>query len=103
MPFRHAPSLAPSPILPPPPPAETKPLWGFADTHTHLMTHVSHGGKTAFGKPWDARGLQGAMPHCDSVHGPGGILPSAELLHRTGGYPEYDGWPKFTTQTHHQA
>jgi microsomal dipeptidase-like Zn-dependent dipeptidase len=67
------------------------------------MTHVAHGAKSVFGKPWDAGGLAAAMPHCTKVHGPGGILPNAEIGHRTGGYPEFDGWPRFTGQTHHQA
>lgn len=78
-------------------------LYGFADTHAHFVTHVAHGAKSVFGKPFDERGLAGAMGSCAAVHGPGGFLPSAEIGHRTGGYPEFDGWPKFTTLTHHQA
>jgi microsomal dipeptidase-like Zn-dependent dipeptidase len=90
-------------IVPRPPNLPAARLWGFADTHAHFMTHVAHGAKTVFGKPFDPAGLQAAMPQCTSVHGPGGIFPSAEWPHRTGGFPNYDGWPKFTGYIHHAA
>ena len=77
--------------------AQNPSLRGFADTHAHFVTHVAHGAKSIFGRPFDEHGLAGAMGSCKAVHGPGGLFPSPELGHQTSGYPEFDGWPKFTT------
>ena len=30
------------------------PLWGFADLHAHLMSHLAFGGKAFWGRPFDA-------------------------------------------------
>ena len=29
------------------------PLWGFADTHAHLMAHLAFGGEAFWGEPYD--------------------------------------------------
>src|SRR5450759_2086088 len=60
------------------------PLWGFADTHAHLMAHLAFGGKAFWGQPYDPQapahgrsagpqpgegGMPGALGSCGSVHG----------------------------------
>jgi microsomal dipeptidase-like Zn-dependent dipeptidase len=53
-----------------------------------------------------------ALPWCDSVHGPGGagdligsalaifVYGSGGVGHLVGGYPEFDGWPRWNSITH---
>ena len=72
-------------------------LAGFADTHAHWVVQVAHGGKVMQGRSWSDRGLAGAMAPCG--HG----LLNAEGAHPHGGFPGFEGWPRFTTLAHHQA
>ncbi len=79
---------------PPPPPI---PLYGFADLHFHWMSHEAWGGRMFAGRPEGP--LNTAMPWCMDVHLPGGILPVPEVGHLVGGYPQFDGWPRFVHGT----
>jgi len=71
-------------------------VWGFADTHTHQFAERAFDqafiiGK-AFGDP--AHAFDG-----DYVgHGTELKMPS----HKTGGFPNFDGWPTWNIQTHQQ-
>jgi microsomal dipeptidase-like Zn-dependent dipeptidase len=97
-------------------------LKGFADIHNHQFSYLGFGGMAfhgrAFGDP------EQALPWCDfipgsvppmPIHGPGGIAdfignliktlqaggdPIGVLGHRVGGYPAFDGWPRWDSVTH---
>ena len=84
------------------------PLWGFADTHAHLMAHLAFGGKAFWGQPYDpehpgAEGIQYALSSCEPIHG-GLINVNPEFGHLpSGGFPDFIVWPRFTTLVHQQA
>jgi microsomal dipeptidase-like Zn-dependent dipeptidase len=88
-------------------------VWGFADLHTHPLAHLGFGGRLLWGQPDGP--IETALAWCDSLHGPGGTglfvgrgaLSAAMIAflegkpgHLVGGYPEFDGWPRFTTLIH---
>jgi microsomal dipeptidase-like Zn-dependent dipeptidase len=84
------------------------PLWGFADTHAHLMTHLAFGGGAFWGEPYNPslpgpEGIEYALRSCAPIHG--GLLDvNPEIGHpATGGWPEFIVWPRFTTLVHQQA
>ena len=83
-------------------------LWGFADTHAHLMAHLAFGGKAFWGEPYDPdhpgpEGIEFALSSCEPVHG-GLINVNPEFGHpASGGWPEFIVWPRFTTLVHQQA
>jgi microsomal dipeptidase-like Zn-dependent dipeptidase len=101
--------------------AATGPLWGIADMHFHLATHLGFGGNLFAGQPDHPGGFAAAMPDCSGRHGVGGtgltgsnlpILTWVEstghetgfhLGHWTNGTPKFDGWPRFTSTVHQQA
>jgi microsomal dipeptidase-like Zn-dependent dipeptidase len=93
------------------------PVWGFADLHTHPMAHLAFGGVAFWGEPDGP--IETALPWCTPAHGIGGlgiagregnVLMSffeqvgygLDIGHRVGGYPQFDGWPRFTTMVHQQ-
>jgi microsomal dipeptidase-like Zn-dependent dipeptidase len=84
------------------------PLWGFADLHAHLMTHMAFGGNAFWGSPYDPdhpgpEGMQYALPSCEPIHG-GLINLNPEFGHPAGGgWPDFIIWPRFTTLVHQQA
>jgi len=84
------------------------PLWGFADLHAHLMTHLAFGGNAFWGEPYDPahpgeEGLQHVMGSCEPIHG-GLININPEFGHPAGGgWPDFIVWPRFTTMVHQQA
>ncbi|MFI6990736.1 membrane dipeptidase [Nonomuraea wenchangensis] len=81
-------------------------LFGLADTHVHFRADLGFGGYGIFGQPFspDGDGLVGAVPHCTGAHGPGGLMPTLDGIgHLVGGWPQFDGWPRHTTQAHQQA
>jgi hypothetical protein len=57
------------------------------------------------GQSVDAQ-LPYALPWCDVKHGAGGTgdwtdhLMMARAGHLVGGYPEFDGWPRWDSLTH---
>jgi microsomal dipeptidase-like Zn-dependent dipeptidase len=103
------------------------PVWGIADLHTHPMASLAFGGLLFWG---EADGpIAEALGPCTSAHGLAGTgLPTPTswgtgnvLLayfestgyqsglqnwlhpgHAVGGYPSFDGWPRFTTIIHQQ-
>ena len=94
------------------------PLWGFADTHAHLMAHLAFGGKAFWGQPYDPQapahgrsagpqpgegGMPGALGSCGPVHGGlGNVNP--EFGHVAGGgWPGFQTFAHFTTLVHQQA
>src|SRR5215218_2501604 len=101
---------------------------GFADIHNHQFAYLGFGGRAfhgaAYGDPADA------LPWCDCIpgvgpcipgvgpripiHGPGGSSDTlgniirnqygGSLLglfgHKVGGYPQFDGWPRWDSVSH---
>ncbi len=107
------------------------PIWGFADTHNHQFAYLGFGGKFVAGEVFDPSpdGIKAALQWCDcfgthgplclpeaptQIHGPGGIGDHlGDLLtgglgiknsvgHCVGGYPQFDGWPRWDSVTHQQ-
>ncbi len=98
-----------------PPPLRLK---GFADLHNHQFSYLGFGGKAFVGKAFGP--IEEALAHCDYgpahnllnwVHGPGGVRDILGTLiglmndiggvgHLVGGYPEFDGWPRWNSLTH---
>jgi microsomal dipeptidase-like Zn-dependent dipeptidase len=94
-------------------------LYGIADVHFHLASHLGFGGKLFAGQPDHPDGLAGALPDCSGPHGVGGtgltgsnapILSWVEATgfgagigHMTNGFPKYDGHPRFTSTIHQQG
>jgi len=93
------------------------PVWGFADLHAHPMSHLAFGGVIFWGQSDDP--LDTALPECTPAHGVAGtgiagkygnvimsffeqIGYGLDIGHRVGGYPQFDGWPRFTTIVHQQ-
>jgi microsomal dipeptidase-like Zn-dependent dipeptidase len=95
----------------------TAEVWGFADIHSHPMAHLAFGSIIFWGE------LDGpiatALPWCTPAHGQGGTgIGTSEgnvlmaffestgygsgIGHLVGGYPQFDGWPRFTTLVHQQ-
>jgi microsomal dipeptidase-like Zn-dependent dipeptidase len=91
---------------------------GFADIHTHQFAYLGFGGLAFHGRAFGE--LSEALPWCDYLpgtvppfprHGPGGSLDfignllkslygSSIAGHRVGGYPAFDGWPRWDSVTH---
>lgn len=115
--------------LPVPPRARPAPVWsslmtkGFADLHNHQFAYLGFGGKAfhghAFGDiaevlPWCDFPRRGGIPNLnDPIHGAGGVLDGvgsamAHLYghgglgigHKVGGFPEFNGWPRWDSVTH---
>ncbi len=105
-------------------------LYGIAEIHSHMMTHVSFGGGSTFhGAPFHRLGVEHALPDCAPWHGDEGrrdvvgfffdgdgsglavdalapILISGEVPdfnHFTAGYPDFTAWPKSWASSTHQA
>jgi len=84
------------------------PLWGFVDTHAHLMAHLAFGGEAFWGEPYNPSnpgpdGMEYALRSCEPIHG--GLMDiNPEFGHpAAGGWPEFIIWPRFTTLVHQQA
>lgn len=89
---------------------------GFADLHLHQFGHLAFGGHVIWG---DADGpVAESLASCRSLHGPHGLLDvvgnvsratltgggwRALLGHRTGGHPDFGGWPRWDDLTHQAA
>lgn len=93
------------------------PIWGFADTHNHQFANLGFGGWFIAGQVFDPSpdGIKKALPWCTPFHGPGGtgdVLGEAVtqfsgvksgIGHLVGGYPQFDGWPRWNTLDHQLA
>jgi hypothetical protein len=94
-------------------------LKGFADIHTHQFAYLGFGGWAfhgrAFGDPVQALRwcdfAPGPVGPLTAIHGPGGAADiigniikhtqgSSIFGHRVGGYPAFDGWPRWDSVTH---
>lgn len=85
---------------------------GYADLHTHPMAHLAFGGNLVAGQPDGA--VDEALKWCTEKHGPGGIglggkaasvfmswfEGSKYMGHLVGGYPQFDGWPRYYSLIH---
>jgi microsomal dipeptidase-like Zn-dependent dipeptidase len=82
---------------------------GFADLHNHQFANLGFGGRGFVGMPFGP--LDATLPWCTSSHGPGGtgdllgnavkaIYGNGLLGHHVGGFPEFDGWPRWDSVTH---
>ena len=101
------------------------PVWGFADLHTHPIASLAFSGILFWGK-FDGP-IENSLGSCSSSHGIGGSgLPPMMGVnnplvaffegtgyraglrgwlqpgHSTNGFPQFDGWPRFTTLIHQQ-
>ncbi len=85
--------------------------WGFADLHTHQAANIAFGGGMVWGEPEGSPAV--ALRACNAAHGLGGtpdLIGNAMTMmkygggleHRTGGHPNYDGWPMWYSLTHQQ-
>jgi microsomal dipeptidase-like Zn-dependent dipeptidase len=124
-----SPQIAPPGPTPTPPPVSGVPnligenqhveaggcatISGFADLHNHQFAYLGFGGKAFHGRAFGD--LETALPWCTSDHGPGGLddvlsnvmrtasygVPILGIFgHRVGGYPEFDGWPRWDSVSH---
>jgi len=88
--------------------APAAPLWGFADLHAHLMSHLAFGGQAFWGLPFDPDHsgdgrIEHALASCAPIHG-GLINANPEFGHPAGGgWPDFIIWPHFTSLVHQQA
>jgi hypothetical protein len=84
-------------------------MLGFADIHNHQFAYLGFGGKAFHGRAFGD--IADALPWCTPDHGPGGtgdiigniiksMYGSSILGHHVGGYPEFDGWPRWDSITH---
>lgn len=100
-------------------------LFGFVDSHSHILTNLAFGGSGLFhGAPFHPLGVEHALPNCALVHGEGGrkdffgsgfggdsivdlapALIAGELAadtHNTEGYPAFTEWPAAPFSSTHQ-
>jgi microsomal dipeptidase-like Zn-dependent dipeptidase len=83
---------------------------GFADLHNHQFAHLGFGGLAFWGMPYGDP--TSALAWCTPAHGLGGATDfigmaikaasggGLALGHLVGGYPEFDGWPRWDSFTH---
>jgi len=94
-------------------------MTGYADLHVHQFANRAFGGNVLWGPA--GGNLDQSLTSCRGVHGPHGLLDlpgnigkvltrmgsmRALLGHRTGGSPDFAGWPRWDDLTHqavHQA
>ena len=87
--------------------------YGFADLHNHQFAQLGFGGRAFWGGAYGD--IAQELRWCTPVHGPGGTqdmlsnllraiayqLPAISLLgHSVGGYPQFDGWPRWDSVSH---
>lgn len=80
-----------------------KPLWGFADTHTHPMNYLGFGAGIVYGSMFGP--LDRVMGDCTPVHGgfaTGGASAVEGFMHATAGHPTYEGFPRYNSKIHQQ-
>jgi microsomal dipeptidase-like Zn-dependent dipeptidase len=87
------------------------PILGFADLHNHQFANLGFGGGMLVGAPFSNTpgGIADALPYCSDFHGLFGENDPFEwaeglgLTHRVGGWPQFDGWPRWNSITHQQV
>jgi microsomal dipeptidase-like Zn-dependent dipeptidase len=93
-------------------PSAGEPIWGIADVHSHMFANLGFGGELFQGAPHHELGLHEATEWCDeNGHGGGGAgdlignaLNTENPLsgHLVGGFPQFDGWPRWNNGNHQQ-
>ncbi len=103
-------------------------LFGFVETHSHLLTNFGFaGGGLYHGSAFHRLGVEHALPDCDIPHGEEGrrdllgfafdnrslsvgeiLVPLAagetpEFNHATAGYPDFTSWPNARESATHQT
>jgi len=86
---------------------------GFADLHNHQFANLGFGGRVIWGGAYGE--LSRELAWCTPVHGPAGagdvignlvrvLVYGANAAgifgHSVGGYPDFDGWPRWNSLTH---
>ncbi len=85
-----------------------KPVWGFADTHTHPTNNLGFGGKTIVGAASGDMATEFSREKCISMHSDLGAGVTNNLLvatvdpHHMHGYPGFVGFPRFNSKFHQQ-
>ncbi|MFZ4857121.1 MAG: MopE-related protein [Desulfuromonadaceae bacterium] len=84
------------------------PVFGFADLHNHQLANLGFGGGMMVGAPFHPDGIASALPWCTDKHGIGGVTDVATMFengpfHNVGGWPQFDGWPRWNSLTHQQV
>lgn len=74
-------------------------LFGLADLHAHFFSDLAHGGRVIHGQAWAPFGPAQALRSCHKNHA--GI--TVEGPHPHGGWPRFEGWPKWNGLVHQQA
>lgn len=104
-------------------------VYGFVDTHSHLLSNFGFGGGGMFhGAPFHRLGVEHALPSCEQFHAEGGRQDligyafsglgeldvdafldmlntgmTPEFNHHTAGYPEFTDWPRSWAYATHQT
>ena len=103
-------------------------VFGFVETHSHLLTNVAFGGGGVYhGSAFHRLGVEHALPNCDIPHGDEGrkdllgyafdnrSLSVQDILvpltmeetpgfnHATAGYPDFSFWPNAGESATHQT
>lgn len=76
-----------------------KGVWGFVDTHTHPMAHLAFGGKTMTGLPDGPMEIALSTAECEA-NNHRAISIQEYNAHKSEGYPNFSGWPRFNVQLH---
>jgi microsomal dipeptidase-like Zn-dependent dipeptidase len=83
---------------------------GFADIHNHQFANFAFGGLAFWGGAYGD--IEQELKWCTEAHGAGGMgdlvggilhgwqFPLKGIGHRVGGYPQFDGWPRWDSFTH---
>lgn len=89
----------------------SKIIVGFADTHTHPFANLASGGRLFWGAVFGP--IEAVLSICEPWHGFAGLSDAIGNIrrtmngnisvgHKTGGYPNFDGWPAWNTLDHQQ-
>ncbi len=85
-----------------------KPVWGFADTHTHPTNNLGFGGKTIVGAASGDMAVEFSRDKCISMHSDLGAGVTNNILvtqvdpHHMHGFPDFVGFPRFNSKFHQQ-
>lgn len=87
-------------------------VFGYAETHMHLGGSEALGGRIGYGRPFHKFGIPHALGDCQEDHGINGTTGILDIavdsnttlpMHDTVGWPSYNDWPTYSSQTHHQT
>jgi len=87
-------------------------VFGYAETHMHLGGSEALGGRISYGEPYNRFGIVEALKNCAEDHGVNGEQGILDIAvdsnttvpnHDTLGWPTFNDWPTYSSQTHHQT